>query len=159
MKIEKWYEKAMKIFDEEAQNGAVAANLEDGFIFSNSSGTYALFIPGYSASSVIWEKDGMKEKADRLLRIRNQVMKTAKLAEKTVTGTFCDRKCKVRQLSNGESEVYVYEKLLRMFPKNADFYITNHVSPVIVGIWDNKKFNEVGLVMPMMSGEMFKADK
>ena len=64
MKIEKWYEKAIAIFDEESKNGAIAANLDDGFIFANAAGTYALFIPGYSAASAVWEREEMARKSN-----------------------------------------------------------------------------------------------
>lgn len=159
MKIEKWYEKANSIFEEESHNGAIAANLDDGFIFANSAGTYALFIPGYSAASVMWEAENMARKSKTLRVLHDQAMKAGELATNETTGSFADRKCKVRQLSNGKTEVYVYEKLLRMFPKNAIYYISGYTAPVVVGIWENDRFYEIGLVMPMMSAEFFKADK
>lgn len=159
MKTEKWYEKAIAMFDEESTNGAIAANMEDGFIFANSAGTYALFIPGYSAASAMWEVNDMARKSKTLRVLHDQAMQAGELATSEITGSFADRKCKVRQLSNGKSEVYVYEKLLRMFPKNALYYISSPIAPVIVGIWENDRFHEIGLVMPMYSAEFFRADK
>lgn len=159
MKISKWYEKATTMFEEDATNGAIVANLEDGFVFANSAGTYALFIPGCSAASAVWENDNIARKSKTLRVLHDQAMKAGKLATSEIKGSFPDRKCKVRQFSNGETEVYVYEKLLRMFPKNAIYYISGYTAPVVVGIWENDRFCEIGLVMPMYSAEMFKADK
>jgi hypothetical protein len=84
-------------------------------------------------------------------------MKAGTLATKQQTGTFADRRGKVRQFCNGDCEVYVYEKLLRMFPKNAVYYVSGYTAPVIVGVWENDRFHEIGLVMPMFSAEMFRA--
>lgn len=159
MKTEKWYEKAIAMFDEESTNGAIAANLEDGFIFANSAGTYALFIPGHSVLSAFRKDSDAGKKRNALRVLHDQAMQAGELATSEITGSFADRKCKVRQLSNGKSEVYVYEKLLRMFPKNALYYISSPIAPVIVGIWENNRFHEIGLVMPMYSAEFFRADK
>lgn len=159
MKIERWYEKANAIFDENANTGIIAANLDDGFIFANPAGTYALYIPGCSVAGAIWERDDLARKSKTLRVLHDQAMKAGELATSERTGTFADRKCKVRQFSNGKAEVYVYEKLLRMFPKNAIYYISSPIAPVIVGIWENDRFHEIGLVMPMYSAEFFKVDK
>lgn len=156
MKINKWYEKAISIFDSEAEKGIIASNLDDGLLFANSIGTYALYIPGYVAASAFCEHDTRKSKTLRVLH--DQAMKNSELVKRQRTGTFADRKYKVRELFNGHTEVYVYEKWLRMFPKNALFYTTEPNAPVVVCIWENDRFYEIGIVMPMFSNEFFKAD-
>ena len=156
MKTNKWYETAHSIFEEEAMRGAIAANYDDGFLFANSAGTYALFIPGYAACSAFWERDARKSNTLRVLYDRASFC--GKLATNQVTGKFADRKCKVREFSNENGKVYVYEKLLRMFPKNALYYISEPTAPVLVDIWENDRLYPVGLVMPMHSCEKFEAE-
>lgn len=157
MKTEKWYEKAREIFDQEAYNGIIAANLDNGFLFANSDWTYALFIPGERA--LFAYNEGAVRKSNTLRVLHDAAIKSSELATSQRTGYFADRKCKVRELSNGKQEVYVYEKLLRMFPKNALYYVSGPNSPVVVGIWENDRLYEIGIVMPMLSNEFFKADK
>lgn len=156
MKTEKWYEKACEIFDQEANNEIICANLDDGFLFANSAGTYALFIPGQVALSASCERNARKSHTLRLLH--DMAFKSGELATEQRTGYFPDRKCKVRELRNGKEEVYVYEKLLRVFPKNAMYYISGPQSPVLVGIWENDRLHEIGMVMPMFSNEHFKGE-
>jgi hypothetical protein len=161
MKIEKWYEKAISAFEKEVEDGVIAANLNNGCVYANSSGTYAFYIPGYSVLSAVWEKDKLARKSNtlRLLYKQAESNPSASLVTSEKTGRFPDRKNKVRQLSDGERNVYVYEKLLRLFPKNALFYISSATSPVFVGIWENDRLYPVGLVMPMYSAESFIPEK
>ena len=156
MKADQWYKKAQSIFEEEAMQGAIAANFDDGFLFSNSAGTYALFIPGYVACSAVWKRDMRKSNTLRVLY--NRTMIAGELATKQTPGKFADRKFKSREFSNKNGKVYVYEKLLRMFPKNALYYISEPTAPVVVGIWENERLYPIGLVMPMYSCEKFEAD-
>lgn len=156
MKVEKWYKKAAAIFDAEAEKGVISANCEDGFLFANATGTYALFIPGYSACSAVWESGDVRK--SKTLRLLYKYANDGILATKQRTGTFPDRRCKVREFANDSTEVYVYEKLLRIFPKNALYYISSPESPVLVGIWENARLCVIGMVMPMMSNEHFRED-
>ena len=157
MKAEKWYNKAGNIFEEESMKGCIATNFESGFLFSNASGTYALFIPGYSAYSTIWDKEARK--SNTLRTLYEKTRENAKLATENASGFLSDRACKVREFKNETTTVYVYEKLLRMFPKNALFYISERHAPVMVGIWENDRLYEIGMVMPLYTQGNFKADK
>lgn len=158
MKVSKWYEKACAIFDKESARGTIATNVDGGFVFSNAEGTFALFIPGYSACSAVWERGEMARKSSTLRILHDKAMHDSLLAMESKTGTFADRKGKVREFKRGYVSVYVYEKLLQMFPKNALFYVSHPFAPVVVCLEENGTFYEVGMVMPMHSAEKFVED-
>ena len=150
MKIEKWNEKTgvyleKLIQDEKSKNVVHYCNVNDGVYFCDSSGHWARFLPD---QNILITKNNCNKIKDTpfLENVFQENIKSAVLASSVETGTTGKAKC--RKLTKDNVSVYVYETLLRAFPKNARFYISGPTNPVIVGLWESSKLYVIGLVMP-----------
>ncbi len=146
MTITKWNEKVSAMFDDASMYQADSlhyGNDADGAYFC-TDGYRAFFLPGMEIlTAKLYEKGN---KGSVLPKIFHDASDNGKLAE-TVTSGKVDGKC-ARRFTLGDMEVFCYEKYLRVFPKNADFYISAPSAPILVSVWENGKANILGIVMP-----------
>ncbi len=145
MTITKWNEKVSAMFDDASMyqpDSMRFANDAEGAYFC-TDGYRAFFLPGMEILTARMRED---HKAAVLPEIFRKASDNGKLAE-TVTSGKVDGKC-ARRFTLGDMEVFCYEKYLRVFPKNADFYISAPTAPILVSIWENGKANILGIVMP-----------
>ena len=153
MKLEKWYEKAGKIFDSlVSKHDLIYHNGDDNMTFCDKTGTWALRIPGHVVLSARDESHDEREKGltihncfDAAVSARDYI-----LVKEIENGTVRGKKAVRLTNGNGVSAI-VNNKYLRPFPKNADFYVKNATSPVIVSIWENAKCNIIAIVCPAMT--------
>ena len=156
MKIEKWNEKVCAMFEDASMyqhDSLHFGNDADGAYFC-TDGCRAFFLPGMEILTArLYEKSN---RGSVLPKIFRNASDNGKLAE-TVTSGKVDGKC-ARRFTLGGMEVFCYEKYLRVFPKNADFYIYAPTAPILVSIWENGKANILGIVMPFrINGRCFSA--
>lgn len=153
MKLAKWNEKTTAFLDallsHEQTKAAhvIYSNTDKGCYFADTSGHWARFLPDEHIYSV-----NPQYESRTLQNIFESAVNTSVLADSITSGKSGGKKC--RKFQHEDTEVYVYETLLRDFPKNANFYISGATKPVIVSIWENGILNVIGLVMPfyMRSG-------
>lgn len=148
MKLEKWNEKTSAYLDEllskdqsVKENAVLYANTKDGVYFADKAGLWARFLPDYQIYSV-----SPKNSSPYLAKVFEESIKTAVLSDSITIGIASGKKC--RKFQTGNTEVYVYERLLRGFPKNTLFYISGETKPVLCGLWENGVLHTIGLVMP-----------
>ena len=149
MTITKWNEKVSAILDKYCDENIVKyANTEEGVYFTDKAGYSAYFLPKHHCYSVHGKSamENPKSSSPMIAEIFRKASDNGKLAE-TVTSGKVDGKC-ARRFTLGDMEVFCYEKYLRAFPKNADFYISAPTAPILVSIWENGKANILGIVMP-----------
>ena len=150
MKLDKWNEKTgvyleKLIQDENSKNVVHYCNVNDGVYFCDSSGHWARFLSNQHI--LITKNNCSKTKATPFLeKVFQEAIQSTVLADSIETGTTGKAKC--RKLTKDNVSAYVYETLLRAFPKNARFYISGPTKPVIVGLWENDRLYVIGLVMP-----------
>lgn len=141
MKMEKWNMKVSAKLDKMLDDGkrVLYENADGGVYFGDKSGTWILFLDGKE----VWTaKKGDSRSLKRYFDYSSRRSTLASFEKGEVNGK------KARRFSNGETDVYVYEKLVRQFPANALFYISSPVEPVYVGIWENDRLHQIGLVCP-----------
>lgn len=145
MKTAKWNEKVSAMLDDLCiKNDVKYCNRDDGVVFCDHFGTWLLFSPG---SVVISANDGKNIVPGLSAHWENALRSNGKLAETSVSGWMAGRKC--RQFTAGDMEVYAAEKFLRMFPKNAMFYLEAPNKPIVAGLWENDKLTVIGFVLPI----------
>ena len=144
MTITKWNEKVSAILDKHCMEENIRyANTEDGVYFANKAGYYAYFLPDYHCSSA---SGNPKNESPMLADIFRSAIDSGVLARDEESGKSGGKLA--RHFSNGETEAYVYEKFLRVFPKNTQYFISGPTKPVLAGIWGNDRLHVIGLVMP-----------
>ena len=75
----------------------------------------------------------------------------AKLSDKIISGHFNGCRNKIAKLSApGVPDVFVQEKFMRAFPKNALYYIEKPASVITVGIWEKGQLHIIGGIMPIL---------
>lgn len=151
MKLEKWNEKTSVYLDtllEKDQsikeNAVFYANTANGVYFADKSGIWARFLPDHQIYSV-----SAKNSRPFLEKAFEDSIKVSVLSDSITigrTGGKNGKKC--RKFQSGNMEVYVYETLLRDYPKNTLFYISGETKPVLCGIMENDVLHVIGLVMP-----------
>lgn len=155
MTITKWNEKVSAMFDDASMYHADSlhyGNDADGAYFCTNAYT-AFFLPGMEILTSILHEKG--NKGSFLPKIFHDASDKGKLAETVISGK-ANGKC-ARRFTLGDMEVFCYEKYLRVFPKNADFYISAPTAPILVSIWENGKANILGIVMPFRNNGSFSA--
>jgi len=145
MNIEKWNAKTAAYLDElltdqTEENPVIYFNSDDGVLFADRGGLWARFLPEHQVLSA-----SPKHSSSYLKKVFDEAVNQSVLAD-VETGEANGKKC--RKLTHGDTTVYVYEKLLRDFPKNALFYVSGETKPVLVCLEDFGSFHAVALVMP-----------
>lgn len=149
MTITKWNEKVSAILDKYCDENIVRyANTEEGVCFTDKAGYSAYFLPKHHCYSVHGKSimENPKSSSPMIAEIFRSAIDSSVLASNEICGKSGGKLA--RHFSNGETEAYVYEKLLRVFPKNTQYYISGPTKPVLAGIWENDKLHVIGLVMP-----------
>ena len=158
MTITKWNEKVSAILDKYCDENIVKyANTEEGVYFTDKAGYSAYFLPKHHCYSVHGKSamENPKSSSPMIAEVFRKASDNGKLAE-TVTSGKANGKC-ARRFTLGDMEVFCYEKYLRVFPKNADFYISAPTAPIPISIWENGKANILGIVMPFRNNGSFSA--
>jgi len=145
MTINKWNEKAEKIFSENADRLKAAENTENGAYFS-VNGCVAYFLPG--------EKIYCTDKSVYKTRLASAFNADGILADNVKHGkiisNYGHRNALKLTACNGEKVAYLQEKFTREFPKNALYYVKDYKSPVLVGIWENGILHLIAAVCPVL---------
>ena len=158
MKITKWNEKVSAILDTMLEkDDAVYCNRDDGVVFANKQGTFAMFCPEHTVWTVKPFPVGIEaQRKNALSAIWDKTIQSdSKLADSTEIGTLIQHgnsKRKVRKFNNDYLglSVYVQERFLRQFPANTLYYVSGRNKPVIAGIWENDRLYVIGFVLPIM---------
>lgn len=149
MKIAKWNEKVSAMFDDASMydsDNLRYANDSDGAYFCTTP-YQAYFMPGMEILTAKMRED---HKAAILPWIFHTAIEKSNLASETrgkANGKMA------RRFSCGDIDVFCYEKFLRVFPKNALFYVSAPTAPILVGLWDNDRLHTIGIVMPFRCRE------
>ena len=147
MKLSQWNERTAAKLEKLAGAGEiVACNTADGVVFSDKAGTWCKYVSGSHLLAACWNREIF---ADALRRHWKHAMEAdAALADSKQAGTVGGLKCCKFSARDFTMEVFVYEKILRQFPKNTMFYLQGTNKPVIAGIWEAGQLHIIGLVMP-----------
>ena len=158
MKLEKWYEKAGKIFDSlVSEQDVIYHNSDEGLTFCDCRGTWAYFIPGFCAASVNRRPESEQEKGLLIHKAYEKAVseKGYILVKKIETGSVKGKRAVRLTNVNGVSAI-VNNKFLRAFPKNVDYYVKDAKSPVLVSLWTGI-VNPIAIVCPALTHN-FKPD-
>lgn len=144
MTIAKWNEKAAAKLAVLCDSGAgIYSNIDDGVVFSDRTGFWFMFAAGQQVLTACPKKAF----SDCLARHYEKALTgDAALAESMQAGTVGGRKA--RKFSAGGVDVFVYETILRLFPKNTLFYLASPTAPVVAGLWENGRLHIIGAVAP-----------
>lgn len=159
MKLEKWYEKAGRIFDGLVEErDLIYHNGDDGLTFCDRCGTWAYFVPGFCVTSVNRRPKSEQEKGQLIYKAWKKAVseKGYILVKKIETGSVKGKKA-VRLTNGNNVSAIVNNKFLKPFPKNVDYYVKDAKSPVLVSIWENVKCNPIAIVCPALTYD-FKPD-
>ena len=156
MKLEKWCEKAEKLFEKfESEDRLRYCKTADGVWFTDETGHFAFFTP----NATVWTV----RKGD--IRNRKEIGETVEKLQK-MDGYFADESVHGRMSEYSKKQIrrftahiktaftndirtaYAQEKYLRAFPTNARYYVYGSNLPILVCIWENGQLHNIGLVMP-----------
>ena len=141
----KFYEKAVKLFDENANNIAAFYNAPDGMIFTIDK-YVAFFVPGHEVLTAYLEKF----RTCSLEKLYNIIWEKNYIMGKKIPGKLGSRNViKIGQYQG--KNAYFFEKYAKYFPKNALFYTVPDGSgdePIVVGLFENQ-FKLIGVIAPI----------
>lgn len=122
------------------------ADVDGGVIFVNGfHPTFARFIPGVS---VLTASPGKAIKTDDLRRIWDHALNNGKLAKKTDRAQLACREVLYKFETEDGTQCWIKNKLLKLFPSWASFYVQGRLLPVLVADPKPDGLHVFGLVMP-----------
>lgn len=143
MKTEKWYTKVNAMFDENASrvrfdNGTCGA-------YFAIDGNVGYYLP----AQVIMTADA-RNGARGVIEKNFKLAENGTLATSIVRGRDNKNRRIVKMTSSDGATVYVQEKFIRQFPKNALYYVTSFSAPVFVALENYPRLDPVAIVMPVL---------
>lgn len=153
MDLQKWTEKAGKIADKLCMSADIVySNTDEGALFARKSAPYvAYFIHGHCFASFKRGSQHGNWMSDNLEKVFFDAVQDIILAETVETGHAVrnGRTVKATRFTCGDRSAVVRDSLLKDFPKNSLYYITER-KYILVCI-EEGSIIPIGLVMPILS--------